>query len=85
VEIAHLPYDVSHAFAKDLLRTIQEQCKSSRYYRNKVVSFESDDFSGTHETMRVHYLHAVSRNDVVPAQNAPLHEQGGRRQHNALA
>jgi AAA+ superfamily predicted ATPase len=65
VEIAHLPDDVSHAFAKDLLRTIQEQCKRSRYYRNKVVSFESDDFSGTHETMRVHDLHAVSRNDVV--------------------
>ncbi|WP_246726090.1 AAA family ATPase [Rhizobium laguerreae] len=65
VEIAHLPDDVGHAFAKDFLRTIQEQCKRSRYYRNKVVSFESDDFSGTHETMRVHDLHAVSRNDVV--------------------
>jgi ATP-dependent 26S proteasome regulatory subunit len=65
VEIAHLPDDVSHAFAKDFLRTIQKQCKRSRYYRNKVVSFESDDFSGTHETMRVHDVHAVSRNDVV--------------------
>jgi AAA+ superfamily predicted ATPase len=66
VEIAHLPDDVSHAFAKDFLRTIQEQGKRSRYYRNKAVSFEpTGDFEGTHETMRVHERHAVSRNDVV--------------------
>ncbi|WSH68548.1 ATP-binding protein (plasmid) [Rhizobium ruizarguesonis] len=65
VEIAHLPDDVSHAFAKDFLRTIQEQGKRSRYYRNKVVSLESDEFMGTHETMRVHDLDPVSRNDVV--------------------
>ncbi|UIK01360.1 ATP-binding protein (plasmid) [Rhizobium leguminosarum] len=65
VEIAHLPDELSHAFAKDFLRTIQEQGKRSRYYRNKVVSFESDEFMGTHETMRVHDLDPVSRNDVV--------------------
>ncbi|WSH68562.1 hypothetical protein U8Q05_31030 (plasmid) [Rhizobium ruizarguesonis] len=65
VEIAHLPDDVSHAFAYDFLRTIQEQGKRSRYYRNKVVSLESDEFMGTHETMRVHDLDPVSRNDVV--------------------
>ncbi|WP_254701566.1 AAA family ATPase [Neorhizobium galegae] len=65
VEIAHLPNEVGHAFAKGFLRTIQAQGKSSRYYRNKAVSFESTEFEGTHETMRVHKLPLVSRNDVV--------------------
>ncbi|WP_259673250.1 ATP-binding protein [Rhizobium sp. NLR15a] len=65
VEIAHLPNEVGHVFAKGFLRTIQAQGKSSRYYRNKAVSFEFNDFGGTHETMRVHKLPAVSRNDVV--------------------
>jgi len=65
VEIAHLPNDVGHDFADGFLRTIQSQGKSSRYYRNKAVSFESTDFEGTNETMRVHKLPAVSREDVV--------------------
>ncbi|WP_260693004.1 AAA family ATPase [Rhizobium laguerreae] len=65
VEIAHLPNDVGHDFAEGFLRTIEAQGKSSRYYRNKAVSFESTDFEGTNETMRVHKLPAVSREDVV--------------------
>ncbi|WP_260685697.1 AAA family ATPase [Rhizobium laguerreae] len=65
VEIAHLPNEVGHAFAKGFLRTIEAHGKSSRYYRNKAVSFESTDFEGTNETMRVHKLPAVSRDDVV--------------------
>ncbi|UVK49889.1 ATP-binding protein (plasmid) [Mesorhizobium sp. AR02] len=63
VEIGHLPNELGHAFAKRFLRTIQAQGKS--YYRNKAVSFESTEFGGTQETMRVHKLPAVSRNDVV--------------------
>ncbi|QKK27989.1 hypothetical protein [Rhizobium hidalgonense] len=65
VEIGHLPNQVGHDFASGFLRTIQTQGKSSRYYRNKAVSFESTDFEGTNETMRVHKLPAVSRDDVV--------------------
>ncbi|WP_261335265.1 AAA family ATPase [Rhizobium leguminosarum] len=65
VEIAHLPNELGHDFAEGFLRTIQSQGKSSRYYRNKAVSFESTDFEGTNETMRVHRLPAVSREDVV--------------------
>ncbi|WP_259670956.1 AAA family ATPase [Rhizobium lentis] len=65
VEIAHLPSDVGRDFAEGFLRTIQEQGKNSRYYRNKAVSFESTDFEGTNETMRVHKLPAVSRDDIV--------------------
>ncbi|WP_259672338.1 ATP-binding protein [Rhizobium sp. NLR22b] len=65
VEIAHLPNEVGHVFAEGFLHTIEAHGKSSRYYRNKAVSFEFNDFGGTHETMRVHKLPAVSRNDVV--------------------
>ncbi|MBY5756381.1 hypothetical protein [Rhizobium leguminosarum] len=65
VEIGHLPNQMSHDFASGFLRTIEAQGKSSRYYRNKAVSFESTDFEGTNETMRVHKLPAVSRDDVV--------------------
>ncbi|GLR59073.1 hypothetical protein GCM10007919_38000 [Rhizobium indigoferae] len=65
VEVAHLPNQVGHDFAEGFLRTIQAQGKNSRHYRNKAVSFESTDFEGTHETMRVHKLPAVSRDDVV--------------------
>ncbi|WP_258580771.1 AAA family ATPase [Mesorhizobium sp. AR02] len=66
VEIGHMPNELGHAFAKHFLRTIEAQGKSSRYYRNKAVSFESSGgFGGTQETMRVHKLPAVSRNDVV--------------------
>ncbi|WP_164820708.1 hypothetical protein [Sinorhizobium meliloti] len=58
--------ELGHAFAKHFLRTIEAQGKSSRYFRNKAVSFESsEEFEGTQETMRVHKLPAVSRNDVV--------------------
>ncbi|WP_261339177.1 AAA family ATPase [Rhizobium leguminosarum] len=65
VEIVHLPDEVGYDFASGFLRTIEAQGKSSRYYRNKAVSFESTDFEGKNETMRVHKLPAVSRNDVV--------------------
>lgn len=66
VEIGHMSDKLGHAFAKHFLRTIEAQGKSSRYYRNKAVSFESSGgFRGMQETMRVHKLPAVSRNDVV--------------------
>ncbi|WP_246700800.1 ATP-binding protein, partial [Rhizobium sp. PEPV16] len=65
VEIVHLPNDVGYDFAESFLRTIEAQGKNSRYYRNKAVSFESTDFEGKNETMRVHKLPAVSRDDVV--------------------
>ncbi|WP_234892347.1 AAA family ATPase [Sinorhizobium medicae] len=66
VEIGHMSDELGHAFAKHFLRAIEAQGKSSRYYRNKAVSFESSEgFDGTQETMRVHKLPAISRNDVV--------------------
>ncbi len=66
VEIGYMPDELGRAFAKHFLRAIEAQGKSCRYYRNKAVSFESSgEFGGTQETMRVHKLPAISRNDVV--------------------
>ncbi len=66
VEIAHLPGEHASVFFRDFLRKIEVAGESSRYYRNKVLSFESNaEYSGMQGTMQVHRLPAVSRNDVV--------------------
>ncbi|MFK0692646.1 AAA family ATPase [Mesorhizobium sp. IMUNJ 23033] len=66
VEIAYLPGEQASAFSREFLRKIQAAGESSRYYRNKVLSFEPDARnSGMPGTMRVHRLPAVPRNDVV--------------------
>ncbi|WP_208647031.1 ATP-binding protein [Mesorhizobium kowhaii] len=54
------------AFSREVLSKIQAAGESSRYYRNKVLSFEDDAHnSGMPGAMRVHRLPAVPRNDVV--------------------
>ncbi|WP_394889923.1 ATP-binding protein [Mesorhizobium sp. AaZ16] len=66
VEIACLPGEQASDFSREFLRKIQEGCESSRYYRNKVLSFEGDaGTSGMQGTMRVHNLPAVCRKDLV--------------------
>ncbi|GLS37889.1 cell division protein FtsH [Mesorhizobium tianshanense] len=66
VEIAYLHGEQASAFSRKFLGKIQAAGESSRYYRNKVLSFEPDARnSGMPGTMRVHRLPAVPRNDVV--------------------
>ncbi|WP_258599867.1 AAA family ATPase [Mesorhizobium sp. AR10] len=66
VEIAYLPGEQACAFSRGFLSKIQAAGESSRYYRNKVLSFEFDARnSGMPGTIRVHRLPAVPRNDVV--------------------
>jgi hypothetical protein len=66
VEIGYLPSDRSSTFARAFLNRIETAGQASRFYRGKILSFESNTgYDGTHGTMKVHDLPAVSREDVV--------------------
>lgn len=66
VEIAHLPGEEASALSRGFLRNIQAAGERSRYYRNKVLSFELDTGGdGMQGTMRVHRLPDIHREDVV--------------------
>ncbi|MBP2444191.1 AAA family ATPase [Rhizobium leguminosarum] len=66
IEIGHLPCEQGQAFAKRFMHAVQAKGTRSRYYRGKAVSLEfSGPCRGTAETMRVHKLPAVSRDNLV--------------------